>query len=94
MAADIYIDGIAPAEIAKYAESIGILGIGLYETQKDGFLFMLILAPLKVFGMARRKSDALPLVRMNSLKKKLMFLKLIYLQLTKKQCGTFLFPVA
>ena len=35
-AADIYINGVAPAEIAKYAESIGILGIGLYETDKDG----------------------------------------------------------
>lgn len=36
-AADIYINGIAPAEIAKYAESIGIKGIGLYETDKDGY---------------------------------------------------------
>ena len=36
-AADIYINGVAPAEIAKYAESIGILGIGLYETNADGF---------------------------------------------------------
>ena len=35
-AADIYINGIKPAEIAKYAESIGILGIGLYETDADG----------------------------------------------------------
>ena len=35
-AADIYINGVAPAEIAKYAESIGIKGIGLYETDKDG----------------------------------------------------------
>lgn len=35
-AADIYINGVAPAEIAKYAESIGILGIGLYETDADG----------------------------------------------------------
>ena len=35
-AADIYINGVKPAEIAKYAESIGILGIGLYETDKDG----------------------------------------------------------
>ena len=35
-AADIYIDGVKPAEIAKYAESLGILGIGLYETDKDG----------------------------------------------------------
>jgi len=36
-AADIHIDGVAPAEIAKYAESIGVLGIGLYETDKDGY---------------------------------------------------------
>ena len=36
-AADIRISGIAPAEIAEYAESIGIKGIGLYETAKDGF---------------------------------------------------------
>ena len=36
-AADIYISGIAPAEIAKYAESIGVLGIGLYETDADGY---------------------------------------------------------
>ena len=31
-AADFHIDGVAPAEIAKYAESIGIKGIGLYDT--------------------------------------------------------------
>lgn len=30
MAADFYIEGVAPIEIAKYAESIGVLGIGLY----------------------------------------------------------------
>lgn len=35
-AADIVISGVAPAEVAKYAESLGILGIGLYETAKDG----------------------------------------------------------
>ena len=32
MAADFHIDGVAPAQIAKYAESIGIKGIGLYDT--------------------------------------------------------------
>lgn len=32
MAADISIKGVAPAEIAKYAESLGIKGIGLYDT--------------------------------------------------------------
>ncbi len=36
-AADIVVEGVAPAEVAKYAESIGIKGIGLYETAKDGF---------------------------------------------------------
>ena len=36
-AADIVVKDVAPAEVAKYAESIGILGIGLYETAKDGY---------------------------------------------------------
>lgn len=36
-AADIRIAGVTPAEIAEYAESISIKGIGLYETAKDGF---------------------------------------------------------
>lgn len=31
-AADFHIDGVATAEIAKYAESIGVKGIGLYDT--------------------------------------------------------------
>lgn len=31
-AADFHIDGVAPAEIAQYAESLGIKGIGLYDT--------------------------------------------------------------
>lgn len=35
-AADIVVSGITPAEVAKYAESIGVLGIGLYETNNDG----------------------------------------------------------
>ena len=30
MAADIVVSGIAPTEVAKYAESIGVKGIGLY----------------------------------------------------------------
>lgn len=32
MAADLNIDGVAPAEIAAFAESLGIKGIGLYDT--------------------------------------------------------------
>lgn len=31
-AADFHIDGVSPKEIAKYAESIGVKGIGLYDT--------------------------------------------------------------
>ena len=36
-AADIVVKGRTPAEVAKYAESIGVKGIGLYETNADGF---------------------------------------------------------
>jgi len=36
-AADIVVKGIAPRVVAQYAESIGILGIGLYETGTDGY---------------------------------------------------------
>lgn len=36
-AADIVVQGIAPRTVAQYAESIGILGIGLYETKRDGY---------------------------------------------------------
>lgn len=36
-AADIVVKGISPRVVAQYAESIGILGIGLYETSKDGY---------------------------------------------------------
>lgn len=36
-AADIVVRNVAPAEVAKFAESIGILGIGLYETNYDGY---------------------------------------------------------
>ncbi len=36
-AADISVEGIAPAEVTKFAESIGVMGIGLYETDDDGY---------------------------------------------------------
>ena len=36
-AADIVVSGVTPREVAKYAESIGELGSGLYETSADGF---------------------------------------------------------
>lgn len=37
-AADISVKGISPAEVAKYAESIGVLGIGLYEGDDGNFV--------------------------------------------------------
>lgn len=57
-AADTTVDGVAPAEVAKYAESIGIKGIGLYETKKDGFFVHIDTRTTKSFwygqGQARR----------------------------------------
>lgn len=35
-AADFYISGVKPAEVAKFAESIGVKGIGLYEKADCG----------------------------------------------------------
>lgn len=35
-AADIVVKGVSPRTVAQYAESIGVLGIGLYETANDG----------------------------------------------------------
>ena len=35
-AADIVVKDVSPVEVAKYAESIGVNGIGLYDTTKDG----------------------------------------------------------
>lgn len=49
MAADIAVNGVAPAEVAKYAESIGIKGIGLYETAKDGYFVHIDTRPNKSF---------------------------------------------
>lgn len=49
MAADIVVDGVAPAEVAKYCESIGILGIGLYETSKDGYFVHIDTRTTKAF---------------------------------------------
>lgn len=37
-AADISVKDVKPAEVAKYAESIGVLGIGLYEGKDGNFV--------------------------------------------------------
>ena len=56
-AADIYISGITPAEIAKYAESIGILGIGLYETNSDGFFVHVDTRETKSFWYGQKEAS-------------------------------------
>ena len=57
-AADFHIDGVKPAEIAKYAESIGVLGIGLYDTDKDGHFVHIDTRTAKSFwiGHAQKKA--------------------------------------
>lgn len=56
-AADIYITGVTPAEIAKYAESIGILGIGLYETNSDGFFVHIDTRTTKSFWYGQKQAS-------------------------------------
>jgi hypothetical protein len=60
MAADIKVEGVAPAEVAKYAESLGILGIGLYDTQKDGHFVHIDTRGVKSFwyGHAQEKRQS------------------------------------
>ena len=57
-AADIAVKGVTPAEVAKYAENLGIKGIGLYETAKDGYFVHVDTRTTKSFwygqGQARR----------------------------------------
>ena len=57
MAADISVKGVKPAEVAKYAETIGVLGIGLYETDKDGYFVHIDTRTTKGFwyGQAQAK---------------------------------------
>lgn len=56
-AADIDVKGHAPLEVAQYCESIGILGIGLYETDKDGYFVHIDTRTTKSFwyGQAQAK---------------------------------------
>ena len=55
-AADICIPGIAPKEIAKYAESIGVLGIGLYETAADGYFVHVDTRDYKSFWYGQKEA--------------------------------------
>lgn len=54
-AADIVVIGVAPAEVAKYAESIGIKGIGLYETARDGHFVHIDTRTIKSFWYGQKQ---------------------------------------
>lgn len=63
-AADFYISGVEPGEIARFAESIGILGIGLYDSfvhidtrQKKSFWFGHGQEPRETFGGAAAQAQ-------------------------------------
>lgn len=56
MAADITVDGVAPREVAKYAESIGVLGIGLYETSADGYFVHVDTRTAKSFWYGQKQA--------------------------------------
>ena len=59
-AADIVVRGVAPRRVAAYAEYIGVKGIGLYETAKDGYFVHIDTRTAKSFwygqGQAYRSS--------------------------------------
>lgn len=55
-AADISVEGMAPAAVAAYAESIGILGIGLYETAEDGYFVHIDTRPYRSFWYGQKES--------------------------------------
>lgn len=56
-AADIVVSGVTPAEVAKYAESIGILGIGLYETDRDGHFVHIDTRTSKSFWYGQKQAS-------------------------------------
>lgn len=54
-AADIVVKGVAPKIVAQYAESIGILGIGLYETASDGYFVHIDTRDYKSFWYGQKQ---------------------------------------
>jgi hypothetical protein len=57
MACDISVSGVTPREVAKYAESIGILGIGLYESNADGHFVHIDTRTYKSFWYGQAQSS-------------------------------------
>lgn len=59
MAADITVKGIAPLAVAQYAQQIGVPGIGLYDTDKDGHFVHIDTRSQKFFwqGQSQKKCE-------------------------------------
>jgi hypothetical protein len=55
-AADIVVSDISPKEVAKYAESIGVKGIGLYESNADGYFVHIDTRTTKSFWYGQAQS--------------------------------------
>ena len=55
-AADIKVEDTDPAEVAKYAESIGVLGIGLYNTAVDGYFVHIDTRKKKSFWYGQKQA--------------------------------------
>lgn len=55
-AADIVVQGVAPREVAQYAETIGIKGIGLYETSADGHFTHIDTRDVKSFWYGQKQA--------------------------------------
>ena len=55
-AADIVVSGVSPREVAKYAESIGVKGVGLYETASDGYFTHIDTRTTKSFWYGQAES--------------------------------------
>lgn len=55
-AADIVVSGVSSREVAKYAESIGVKGIGLYETATDGYFTHIDTRTTKSFWYGQAES--------------------------------------
>lgn len=70
-AADIMVKDVTPAEVAKYAESISIKGIGLYETNSDGHFVHIDTRTTKSFWYGQKQKyrstfGGAPIVKVNT----------------------------
>ena len=56
-AADISVSGVEPKEVAKFAESIGVKGIGLYSSNSDGYFCHIDTRENKFFWLGHRQEQ-------------------------------------